>query len=140
MKDSVKQRFIRQQMPNEKQCSRDDIPDSTGWHFYQCSRKATIEEDGKPWCWQHAPSSVKTRHKAAEVHYQAGVVRRMAPYNKIKRLETINTQLLEALEDGEQLLNALLVAKGFTPSVDMAEVVATLAKHRESIQAAKETA
>lgn len=37
---------------------------------YQCSRKGVIEEDGKLWCRQHAPSLVKSRRDKNMSTYQ----------------------------------------------------------------------
>ena len=34
------------------------------WHFYPCSRKATVEREGKWYCWQHDPErAIKQNQK-----------------------------------------------------------------------------
>ena len=38
---------------------------------YQCSRRASVVEDGKWWCRQHAPSFERARLEASERRYQA---------------------------------------------------------------------
>ena len=38
--------------------------------YHQCERKASLTEDGKPWCKTHAPSSVKARQQKATERYE----------------------------------------------------------------------
>ncbi len=74
--------------------------DPSGWgHHYRCSRNGKLEENGKWWCKQHAPSSVKARGEASAARWKAEHQKRMAPYEEIKRLCAVNTQLREALEE-----------------------------------------
>ena len=40
--------------PREGRCHHEVTSDS--WHFYQCSRKWTVELDGHKFCKQHAKS------------------------------------------------------------------------------------
>lgn len=40
---------------DSKGCSA-TVPDSTGFHFFPCSREGVVKERGKMWCRQHAPS------------------------------------------------------------------------------------
>lgn len=37
------------------------VPGPGGWQRHQCGRKGKVEEEGKLWCRQHAPSEVKRR-------------------------------------------------------------------------------
>jgi hypothetical protein len=85
-------------IPKEKRCSEPKVSDVTGWHSYQCSRRGTITEDGKPWCFQHAPSAVHKRNAEVETRFKADQDRRMTPYYEAERLRAVNTKLLEALE------------------------------------------
>ena len=41
------------------------------WNRYPCSRNGVVEEDGKWWCRQHAPSAVKARREKASARYNA---------------------------------------------------------------------
>ena len=82
----------------KERCSEQDIPDSTGWHYYQCSRRGTIDEDGKLWCFQHTPSAKRKRRGESDARYKADQDRRLAPLRKLDRLRTVNAQLLAALE------------------------------------------
>lgn len=41
-----------------------------GWRF-PCSQMATVLEEGKPYCTQHAPSTVAARHAASAARWQA---------------------------------------------------------------------
>jgi hypothetical protein len=48
-------------------CSANVIEAGQWPRYHQCERKASVTEDGAPWCKTHAPSSVKARQqKAAE--------------------------------------------------------------------------
>jgi hypothetical protein len=37
---------------------------------YMCRRKATVSEDGKRWCKQHAPSNIKAKDIAWQKKYE----------------------------------------------------------------------
>lgn len=50
--------------PPDKRCSA-DIHHSA-WNTTRCRRKGTIEEDGKLWCSQHAPSRAAERRRALD--------------------------------------------------------------------------
>ena len=43
---------------------------SDNWRTYPCQRKATIERDGKWWCWQHDPEYVAEKARKLEEEYQ----------------------------------------------------------------------
>lgn len=78
-------------------CSKPNVSDGTGWHFNQCSRQGTITEKGKSWCFQHAPSKVKTRKDERHVRYEARMDALLAPEREVDRLRAINAKLLAAL-------------------------------------------
>lgn len=80
-----------------KRC-QDTVWHSIGWKIVQCSRKGTITENDKKWCFQHAPSAIKKRQAESEAKYNAETERHAAPYKEAKRLRVINKDLLEALE------------------------------------------
>ena len=82
----------------KERCSEQGIPDRTGWHYYQCSRRGTIDEDGKLWCFQHAPSAKRKRRGESDARYKADQDRRLAPWRELDRLRTVNAKLLAALE------------------------------------------
>ena len=84
-------------IPKEEHCSEPRVADYTGYHFGQCSRRGTMSEDGKPWCFQHAPSKVKARRAKSAAKWTADQARRNAPYDEAKRLRTVNTKLLSEL-------------------------------------------
>lgn len=42
-----------------------------GFGFHRCVRRASVMEDGKWWCRQHAPSFEQARREASERRYQA---------------------------------------------------------------------
>lgn len=60
-----------------EECS-EMVSDSSGFRRYRCTRKGPICEEGKPWCWQHAPSAVEKRRKIAAAREQEEHERRMA--------------------------------------------------------------
>ena len=82
----------------KERCPEQGIPDSTGWHYYQCSRRGTIDEDGKLWCFQHAPSAKRKRRGESDARYKADQDRRLAPARERERLRDVNAKLLAALE------------------------------------------
>lgn len=41
------------------------------WGERSCPRKGVVEEGGKWWCWQHAPSAVAARRGASDRRYKA---------------------------------------------------------------------
>jgi len=51
---------------------------SDAWGITDCSRKPTVVEDGKPWCYQHAPSAVEKRRAARDAKWAADAKRREA--------------------------------------------------------------
>ena len=46
----------------EHQCC-EEIQESGGWYSHRCTRKGTVEIDGKWYCWQHDPERVKRLRK-----------------------------------------------------------------------------
>jgi hypothetical protein len=88
-------------IPKEERCSEPNIPDWSGWHSYQCSRRGTITEESKLWCFQHAPSKIKVRQAKSDARFKADQDRRLAPSRELDRLRAVNAKLLEALEASE---------------------------------------
>jgi len=52
----------------DERCSHQYFRDH-GFTLSQCRRKGTIEEEGKFWCWQHAPSAAKQRYEDTITRY-----------------------------------------------------------------------
>lgn len=59
-----RRRAVREFKRDPERCYR--IVATDAWSSRQCSRKGVIEEDGRLWCKQHAPSAVRERTKQAE--------------------------------------------------------------------------
>ncbi len=53
---------------SERDCNK-QIWEPRGTGFHPCSRKGVIEEDGRHWCRQHAPSAVKARQEKSDARY-----------------------------------------------------------------------
>lgn len=72
-----------------------------GYSRYPCSRKTTIERDGKRWCWQHDPLKVAERDKERRARWKADddVFRERGRRRgaEIKACEGIPTELLEKM-------------------------------------------
>jgi len=51
---------------NEPHCSKESWKSS---HATPCLRKATVTENGKPWCRQHAPSTVEAKRLVQTQRY-----------------------------------------------------------------------
>lgn len=47
------------------------VTEPGGWHDYSCTRSGTIEENGKWWCRQHAPSLIAEKRAAKEAAWAA---------------------------------------------------------------------
>ncbi len=86
-------------IPEAERCVEPRIPDESGWHYSQCSRRGTITEEDKLWCFQHAPSAIRKRRAKSHARYEADMERHMAPSRERDRLRAINNQLLAALEE-----------------------------------------
>ena len=84
-------------LTKEERCSEPRVADYTGYHFGRCSRRGTMSEEGKLWCFQHAPSSIKARRAKSAAKWKADQDRRNAPYDEAKRLRAVNAKLLGAL-------------------------------------------
>ena len=96
-------------IPKEERCAEPRLPNWSGWTYTQCSRRGTITEEDKIWCWQHAPSSVKKRQAESAARYKADNDRRMAPYHELDRLRAVNAKLLKALESAEFLFGSVRI-------------------------------
>lgn len=46
------------------------------WPPTQCKRPGTVEEEGKLWCWQHAPSAAKRRYEETIARYDEKLAER----------------------------------------------------------------
>lgn len=58
-------------IPLEEQCSEPRVSDNERWSSYhRCERKGKLEEEGKLWCKQHAPSTIVKRRVANQAHYE----------------------------------------------------------------------
>lgn len=55
---------------SEKRCS-ERVYGGGSFTGHSCRKKATREEDGRPWCAQHAPSAVKARRDARTMRWDA---------------------------------------------------------------------
>lgn len=65
-----------------------------GWRRASCSRSATVERDGKPYCGQHDPEAIESRLKAERAAWDAKYDRKKAA----RRLELAAPDLLAALK------------------------------------------
>lgn len=67
----------------------------------QCQRKATLERDGKRWCWQHDPVKVEERDKERRARWKSESdefrLRGRRRAAEIKACEGIPTDLLEKM-------------------------------------------
>lgn len=84
--------------PDDERCSKPNVADDSGWHLERCKRRGVVKEDSKLWCKQHSPSAVAKRKQDSAARWQAQQDAMMAPYRQVERLETINRDLLAALE------------------------------------------
>ena len=85
-------------IPQSERCSEQNVPDGTGWHSSRCSRRGTLTEDGKLWCFQHAPSAKRERLAKSTARWEADQVRRLAPERERARLLGVLTRLVAWLD------------------------------------------
>ena len=63
----------------------EEVREAVRWpSWYQCQRNGTLLEEGKSWCWQHAPSAKAKRREAMSARWQAESERTMRPYRQAK--------------------------------------------------------
>lgn len=78
------------------------IPTQGGWHRGRCSRKGSAKENGKWWCFQHAPSAEKERsdkrHEQFEAEWEAKKAKQPANVRKAAIRECLS--IAEAIETG----------------------------------------
>ena len=84
-------------IPKGERCSKPRVADSSGWHFAQCSRRGTIMEDNKLWCFQHTPASVRKRKAESKERWEVDLEHRLAPGKEIERLRIMVIRLVETL-------------------------------------------
>ena len=66
-----------------ERCSK--IVPGAGWYRHDCSRKATVERDGKWWCWQHDPEYVAEKRRTEEEKWEADSKNRSAKWDRERR-------------------------------------------------------
>ena len=70
--------------------------------IYSCQRPATVQRDGKWWCWQHDPERVKADEKKRRAGWEAKMDREAFIYARIARnarlAELVTPELAELLE------------------------------------------
>ena len=52
---------------------------------YKCHRNATVQRDGKWYCWQHDPEYIARKATERQAAWQAGMDRKVAKYRRIAR-------------------------------------------------------
>lgn len=77
-------------------CSESVRAGTAGWRtsYKRCSRAATVERNGKPYCGQHDPEAITSRRQAKSAEWDAAHERKAARY----RLEAAAPDLLAALK------------------------------------------
>ena len=61
-------------VPLEERCE-ERVRDSGRWpSYHSCERRWKLEEEGKRWCKQHAPSTLKAKGEANNARYEARCV------------------------------------------------------------------
>ena len=66
-----------------ERCSK--IVPGAGWYRHDCSRKATVERDGKWWCWQHDPEYVAEKRRKEEEKWEVDSKKRSANWARERR-------------------------------------------------------
>lgn len=92
---------------------------------YRCSRPATVERDGKWYCWQHDPERVKTDKERRRAAARAELDRHHAIFARNARnarlAELVMPELAELLERlADYARQAAHAAKGYPDDVNCA--------------------
>lgn len=106
-------------------------------NFYPCQRSATIQRDGKWYCWQHDPERVKAEAKKRHADWEAKMDREAAKYKRIAR----NAQLAALVtEEMAELLERLAYAIGNVgTNEDAKDAFELAARIREALEDDDET-
>lgn len=99
---------------SENQCSGEVFD---GWRYHRCSRKATVERDGRLYCWQHSPLRVakKKAEKDAEVQAKLDTIEeeRIRKENTESRMNALGVstvkELLDLAEKQEKEIDDLMM-------------------------------
>lgn len=67
-----------------------------GYGGSRCMRAGVVEEGGKWWCKQHAPSAVKARRDASNARYSEETRRMMAAHHRAAVIKEATQNLIEA--------------------------------------------
>ncbi len=63
-------------MSEEKHKCAERVSTGIRFHMAPCSRRGVVNEDGKWWCKQHAPSAVEARIQASMERFEAEMLAR----------------------------------------------------------------
>jgi|TARA_R100000049_G_C1928320_1_gene72462 hypothetical protein len=88
-------------MTTQGQCAKAVWHPVGSWgHSAGCTRNATIERNGKWWCWQHDPEAVKKRREKRDAEGDAEHDAKMARWRReaaaMAAVEGFSTEALEA--------------------------------------------
>ena len=104
-------------MTDKVRCSR-EVPGEGRWgvfHMHQCTRKATVERNGKPFCKTHDPVAIKERDDARHREWQEKWDRERAASERksaaIAFCEGVETETIRALTDNGETLAKWLKEK-----------------------------
>lgn len=80
-----------------------DVPDGTGFRWYQCKNRSKTEHEGKPYCGVHDPIKKKAREKATSAKWNA----KMDASRELHRRANAYPELLKALIECEHKLDQM---------------------------------
>ena len=69
-----------------------------GFHSHRCSRRGVVEEKGRRWCRQHAPSAVADRRTVREERDRAEWARRSARIERLSARSLIATAAIQFVD------------------------------------------
>lgn len=88
------------------------------WGGYPCARKATIERDGKWWCWQHDPEAVEARHAERLVKQNAEWAAKKERWAR-QKIEADRADACVAFFHGRDIPTERIAEGGFWEMVDI---------------------
>ena len=106
-------------MTSKHDCSETVADRELRGMIYPCQRNATVEHDGKWYCWQHDPERMKAEAKKCRAGWEAKMDREVAKYKRIARnakLAALVTPKLAALLERLVQNTEILVESDMSPN------------------------
>ena len=110
------------------QCSA-RVYEETTMRSYQCSYKATVTRDGKPFCLKHDPVRLNEHREAREKKYREQWRAKERGWAEQARINKAHEPMLEALKEMVEITT--------NPGTTLSQIAGAVVKAREAIAKAE---